>query len=149
MKRYVREKLKAVIKLDDPPHKLALAFSLGIFIAFSPTIGLHIISCIVLAWIFRLSKFVILTASFVNNPWTIVPLYGFCMWVGLKITGGAVAVPDIKWHELSFSSAYIILKPFLWPFVVGTVVIGTAVAVISYFLIYWAVVRYRKIEKAG
>lgn len=147
MKIYVRERLRSIMKLDDPPHKLAFAFSLGIFIAFSPWIGLHIISCIFFAWLFRVSKFVVLTASFVNNPWTIVPLYAFCIWAGLTMTGAQGSVPDIAWSELTLTNAYGVLQPYLWSFVVGTLVAGAIAALISYFLFHWAVVRYRKMEK--
>jgi uncharacterized protein (DUF2062 family) len=144
MKRYIKERIHSVMKLDDPPHKLALAFALGVFVAFSPTLGLHIITCVVLAWVFRLSKFVILTASFINNPWTIVPLYSFCIWCGIKITGTTTAIPNIAWNDLTFSSVYEALKPYLWPYIAGTLVIGTVSAFLSYFLFYWAVLRYRR-----
>jgi hypothetical protein len=147
VKKYLRARLHELVKLDDPPHKLAFAFALGVFIAFSPWIGLHIISCIFLAWLFRVSKLVVLTASFVNNPWTIVPMYGFCLWFGVRITGSAVDVPSIAWKELGIGDIFGILKPFLWPFIAGTLVLGAVAAVLSYFLFYWAVVRYRKLER--
>ena len=146
MRKYIRDRIRSLFRLNDPPHKLALAFALGIFIAFTPTIGLHIVSCLALAWIFRLSKVVIITASFVNNPWTIVPLYGFCIWFGIMITGSDIAVPVIAWDEMSLTSAYQILKPYLWPYIAGTMVMGTATGIISYFLFYRALVRFRKTE---
>jgi uncharacterized protein (DUF2062 family) len=140
----IRDRIRGIFQLDDSPNKLALAFAVGVFIAFSPTIGLHTISCFVFAWMFRLSKVVVFTAAFINNPWTMVPLYGFCLWFGFKITGMMIATPDIAWQSLTFSSAYDILRPYLWPFVAGTLVAGAAAAIISYFFIYWAVVRYRR-----
>lgn len=133
--------------LDDPPDKLALAVAIGVFVAFTPTIGLHTISCLFLAWIFGVSKPVTLFAAFVNNPWTIVPLYGLCLWFGIKITGAETAVPSIAWRELSFSNALFYLKPYLWPLIAGTLTTGIIAAIISYFLFYWAVTRYRKIQK--
>lgn len=148
MNKYLRDRFHSLIKLDEPPHKLALAFALGVFIAFSPTIGLHVVLCLVLGWIFRLNKLVILTASFINNPWTIVPLYGFCIWFGIRITGEDIGVPHIAWDQLSFENSYIILKPYLWSYVTGTVIVGIVAAVISYFLFYWIVVRYQRLEKA-
>jgi len=134
------------MKLDDPPHKLALAFAVGVFIAFSPTLGLHTISCLVFAQLFRLSKFVVFTGSFINNPWTIIPLFGFCTWFGTKITGSGTHIPRIAWNEITISTAYLTLKPYLWPFIAGTMVLGTIAAIISYFLFYWAVQRYRSRE---
>lgn len=144
--KYVRDRIRGIFKLNDSPNQLATAFAVGVFIAFSPTVGLHTLSCLLIAWLFRLSKIVVLTAAFVNNPWTIVPLYGFCLWFGMKITGAETAAPDIAWSELNFRNAYTVLAPYLWPFVAGTLVIGAFAAVLAYGVMYWAVVRYRKKE---
>lgn len=144
---YFRERIRALFQLKDSPNKLALAFAVGMFIAFSPTIGLHTISCFVFAWMFRLNKLAVFTAAFVNNPWTMVPLYGFCLWFGLTITGSEITTPPIAWNELTATSAYLILKPYLWPFIAGSVVLGVIASLISYFIIYWAVVRYRKADQ--
>jgi uncharacterized protein len=148
MKKYIKDRIRDLMRLDDPPHKLALAFALGVFIAFSPTIGLHTLSCLLVGWVFRLNKLVIFTAAFINNPWTMVPLYGFCIWFGVRITGGNAAVPHIAWKELTFSNSYFVLKPYLWAYVAGTLIVGAVAAVISYFLFYWLVVRYRKAENS-
>jgi uncharacterized protein (DUF2062 family) len=146
MRRYLRERIRGIFKLEGSPNRLAAAFATGIFIAFSPTVGLHTVSCLLVAWMFRLSKIVVFTAAFVNNPWTIVPLYGFCLWFGIRITGADTTAPDIAWGELTFRNAYGMLAPYLWPFIVGTVVVGLAAAIVAYGLMYWAVVRYRRKE---
>ena len=147
MKKYVKDRIRSIMRLEDPPHKLALAFAIGVFIAFSPTIGLHALSCLFLGWVFRLNTLVILTGAFINNPWTMVPLYGFCIWLGIRITGDNV-VPHIAWKELTFSNSYLVLKPYLWSYVAGTLIVGAVAAVISYFLFYGLVVRYRKTENS-
>lgn len=146
MNTYIRERIREILKLNEPPHRLSLAFALGIFIAFSPWLGLHIVSAVFLAWLFRLNKVVVLTATFVNNPWTIVPMYAFCLWFGVKITGGGARVPEIAWTTLGFSGLFSVLMPILWPFVAGTLVIGAAAAVFSYVLFFWLVKRYRREE---
>jgi uncharacterized protein (DUF2062 family) len=144
--KYLRERIKHIFKLNHSPGELALAFALGVFIAFSPTVGLHTVSCLVFAWMFRLSTFVVLSAALINNPWTIVPLYGFCLWFGMKITGSSATIPKIAWNELTFQNAYGTLAPYLWPFFAGTIVVGLVAAAAAYFAIYWAVIRYRKNE---
>ncbi len=144
--KYVKDRIRNIFKLDDSPNRLAAAFALGVFIAFTPTIGLHTVCCLLFAWIFRLSKLVVLTAAFINNPWTIVPMYGFCLWLGMKITGIAATVPAIAWNDITFMNAYEVLLPYLRPFVTGTIVVGLIAAAIAYLLVYWAVVRYRKSE---
>jgi uncharacterized protein (DUF2062 family) len=141
-----RERIRSIFQLHDTPHRLAMAFAVGVFIAFSPTFGLHILSCLLVAWAFRLSKLVLITATFINNPWTIVPLYGFCIWFGSKLTGSAIGMPQIAWDELTLASAYAVIQPYFWPFIVGTLVVGAIAAVMAYLIIYRLVVRYRKIE---
>ncbi len=141
-----RDRFRSIFQLKDSPHRLALAFAVGVFIAFSPTLGLHVLSCLLVAWAFRLNKLVVLTATLINNPWTIVPMYGFCTWFGGKLMGSEIAMPQLAWNELTLSSAYVIIKPYLWPFVAGTLVVGGIAAVIAYFLIYRLVIRYRKRE---
>jgi uncharacterized protein (DUF2062 family) len=128
-----RDRLRSIFQLSDTPHQLALAFAVGVFIAFSPTLGLHVLSSILVAWVLRLSKLVLITATFINNPWTIVPLYGFCIWFGSKLMGREIAMPQIAWNELTLSSATVVIQPYLWPFVAGTLVAGSLVAVIAYF----------------
>lgn len=141
---YLRDRIRSLFALNDPPHRLAVAFAAGVFIAFSPTIGLHTLTVFAIAWLFRLNTIVVLTAAFLNNPWTIVPMYGFCLWFGIKITGADIPEPAIPWAQASARELFLLLKPFLWPFVAGTLVIGAASAAISYVLFYWAIVRYRK-----
>jgi len=147
VKRYVRERLRGLMQFDETPRRLALAFALGVFIAFSPWLGLHIVSAVALAWLFRLNKVVVVTASLLNNPWTIVPMYVFCLWSGIRITGQDIALPEIDWGRLGFGDLFTVLRPFLWPFVAGTLVVGTVAAVLSYFLFAWAVRRYRRLEQ--
>ncbi len=147
MKEYLQERVRTIMKFDDPPHKLAAAFALGVFIAFSPWLGFHVISAVALAWIFRLNKVVVITASFINNPWTIVPMYAFCLWAGIKITASDAAVPEIAWGSLGIRKLYDLLLPFLWPYIAGTIAVGTVAAVMAYVVFYWAVRRYRREEK--
>ncbi len=148
MKKYLRDRVREILKLNEPPHRLALAVALGVFIAFSPWFGLHIASCIALAWVLRLNKVVVLTATFINNPWTAVPMYGFCLWAGFKLTGRGTALPEIDWSSLGFRDLFTILKPFLWPFVTGTLAVGAVAAVLSYILFFWLIKRYRSEERA-
>jgi uncharacterized protein (DUF2062 family) len=113
-----------------------------------PLAGLHVVSSIVLAWLFRLNKVVVLTASFINNPWTIVPMYAFCLWFGFKITGSDAAVPDIAWADIGFRDMITLLRPFIWPYVAGTLAVGAVAATIGYGAFFWGVRRYRRDERS-
>lgn len=134
-----RDRLRNILTVKDSPHRLAMAFSIGIFIGMSPLFGLHTILGIALAWLFRLNRIVTITGVFVTNPWTIVPIYTFSTFIGAKCLGIKQMLPEIDWAHITFSRFVHELKPLLIPFVFGTLLIGFISAVISYFIIYHAV----------
>ena len=118
--------------MDGSPHRASLAFAIGVFIAFAPHLGLHTLSAVGLAWVLRLYLPIMLAGAFVNNPWTIFPLYGFCLGVGNYLLGnGFQCFPD------EFSSAELLefAKNSPVPFVVGTLSVGMAASVPTYFLL--------------
>jgi uncharacterized protein (DUF2062 family) len=90
----LRSVLRRLLALDDPPERTALAFSVGVLIAFSPFLGLHTIIATVLALIFRFNKVAIYTGTFVNNPFlTLVPIILASYAVGAFLLGRPVALP--------------------------------------------------------
>jgi uncharacterized protein (DUF2062 family) len=140
----LRDKLRQVIGLKDSPRKIAFSFGLGIFIGMSPVLGLHTILGILLAWVFKLNKFVTLVGVYITNPWTIVPIYTFATWLGARILGIKHIIPDIDWAHMGMTELIKDLKPILPPFVVGTVALGLLCAIIGYVVIYHSVVKQRK-----
>jgi uncharacterized protein (DUF2062 family) len=143
----LRDKLRQVIGLKDSPRKIAFSFGLGIFIGMSPVLGLHTILGILLAWIFRLNKFVTLVGVYITNPWTIVPIYTFATWLGARILGINHLIPDIDWAHMGMTELIKDLKPILPPFVVGTITLGLISGIIGYVVIYNSVVKQRKAGK--
>ena len=70
-----RTAFRRLLALDDPPERTALAFAIGVFIAFTPLLGLHTILATLIAFLFRFNKIAIYTGTFVNNPFlTLVPI---------------------------------------------------------------------------
>ncbi len=139
-----KERLHAVLGAGDTPHQIALAFSIGIFTAFSPLLGLQVVLAIVLIGLFRLNKPAVLAGTFVNNPWTLVPILMASIWVGEAVCCHASDLPNIDWSSLTFATLHIQLRPYLWPFVLGSVLLGLICALVSYFLVYWLVTAYRR-----
>lgn len=153
---YFRDKFREVLKVKDSPHRIALAFALGVFMGISPLLGFHYIGGIFLAWLFRLNKLVAIVGVSVNNPWTILPISTFCVWVGAKLIGIKQVLPEVDWKSLSlmniisrladFENFILVVKalmPLISAFFVGSFVICTISAVISYFIIHSFVSRYK------
>ncbi len=121
-----RAALRRLLALEDPPERTALAFSVGVFIAFSPFLGLHTILATLLAVLFRFNKVAIYTGTFVNNPFlTLVPIILASYAVGAFLMGRPVALPEgglellrephlltaAYWREL-FAQFWGLLLPF-------------------------------------
>src|SRR5215470_7219149 len=90
-----RAAFRRLLAIDDPPERTALAFSIGVFIAFSPFLGLHTILATLIAFLFRFNKVAIYTGTFVNNPFfTLVPIIIGSYAVGAFVLGRPVKIPD-------------------------------------------------------
>ena len=88
-----RATIRRLLAIDDPPERTALAFSIGVFIAFSPFLGLHTIMATALAFAFRFNKIAIYAGTFVNNPFlTLVPIILASYAVGRAPDGQAARV---------------------------------------------------------
>lgn len=139
----IRDKFREILKVKDTPHRIAMAFALGVFLGISPLLGLHTIGAFFLAWLLKLNRLVAIVGVYITNPWTIVPIYTFCIWVGAKLTGLERILPAVDWNDVSLMVFISELKHLIMPFLAGTIVVGSISAVASYFIIHWAVVKYR------
>jgi uncharacterized protein (DUF2062 family) len=135
------DRLRDVIKLKESPHKIALAFSTGVFIGISPLLGLHTILGVTAAWLFRLNTFAIIAGVYVMNPWTIVPIYAFSTWLGAQCLGLEQMIPEIDWSNVTFSDILSSLEHLLVPFLFGTFLMGFITSFISYIIIYRVIKR--------
>ncbi len=140
---YLRSKIREALHLGETPQRTALAFALGVFIAFTPTYGLHTASVVFLAWALRLNFPAILVGSLINNPWTVVPILGATMWTGFVLLD-IQDVPDVSWSHLSITTLYDTVRPFILPFTLGALTLSVLGALLAYpvglLLISW----YRK-----
>lgn len=140
--RSFRALLRQVLHLQEPPQRTALAFALGVFIAFSPAYGLHMVLVVLCTWLFGLNFVALLAGAFVNNPWTVVPILGATYWTGALLLG-RTDTPTFTWHDLSFSGIYQQILPYAIPFAFGGFVLSVIGALVAYPAAYLLVLRYR------
>jgi len=149
----VRRWLDALLHIDDTPERTAAAFALGVFVGFSPFLGLHTLLGIVLALLLNLNRVAVLLGVYSNLPWIIAQYYAFSTMAGAFITRTKLP-PDLTERlgdlfELSFLGGQFwrdlvtILKPMLWPFTVGSLIGATILALAAYPLAL-AFVRSRR-----
>ena len=148
-----RAAFRRLLAIDDPPERTALAFAIGVFIAFSPFLGLHTIMATALAFIFRFNKIAIYTGTFINNPFlTLVPIIVASYAIGAFILGRPLRIPDegleLLKHPWIFSGEYYRLLfvqswNIVWPFSVGAMALSVVCSLIAYPLTLRALRAYR------
>ncbi len=90
-----------------------------------------------------MNRLVTIVGVYITNPWTIVPIYTFGTWIGMKLLGVKGIITNIEWSALSFTNVFGEMKELLLPFVFGTFVLGAVSAVMAYVFMYWLLARKR------
>ncbi len=139
----IRSHLARLLHLKESPHRTALAFAVGAFIAFSPTYGFHTLSVLFCVWAFRLNAVALLAGSLINNPWTLVPILGATVWTGVRLTGLS-DIPPADWTDLSVMAFYEHIKPYAAPFFLGGFVLSAVGAAVSYPITYMIIAAHRR-----
>jgi uncharacterized protein (DUF2062 family) len=137
-----RQAFRRLLAVDDTPERTALAFSVGVFIAFSPFIGLHTILATLVALAFRFNKIAIYVGTFINNPFlTFVPIVAASYAVGALLLGRPVRLHGVGWQLLSephlLTAAYwhqlgSHLRDVVVPFSVGGLALSVVCSLASY-----------------
>lgn len=165
-----RTAIRHILHLDDTPRRIALAFAIGVFIGFTPPTGLHAALALLVAWLLGLNKAIMVIGTFVNNPWTLVPIYGTSLWIGVHLYGES-RIPPLDWSAvmpgnlihyfegagaegkglfsaLASTAVHFVrqFKSYFLPFTIGTVVLGLVASIAAYFAVFYLVVEYRKIR---
>ena len=149
-----RKTFRRLLAIDDPPERTALAFAIGVFIAFSPFLGLHTIMATAVAFIFRFNKIAIYAGTFINNPFlTLVPIIIASYAVGAFLLGRPLTIPDEGLELLKnpqiFSGDYYRLLfiqswNIVWPFSVGAMALSVVCSLLAYPLTLRMLRAYRR-----
>jgi len=149
-----RRWLETLLHVHDTPERTAAAYALGVFLGFSPFLGLHTLVAVVLAFVFNLNRVAVLMGVYSNLPWIIAGYYAFTTMMGaalLRVT----PPPGLKeslgelFHESITTSAFWhdvvrLLRPLLWPYMLGSLIGATILAAVAYRVALEFVVRRRR-----
>ena len=145
--RRLRRLAQLVLRVEDSPTRVALSFSLGMFIAFFPVLGIHTAIALAVGLTFRLNRVAILAGVWMNNPWTMGPMLTAGTLVGCALLGvSPEPLGEVDWGlsgTAFYSSLVAGLRPLLWPFVLGNLVVGAAAGTVSFFVVR-AVLKSRR-----
>ncbi|NLJ08105.1 MAG: DUF2062 domain-containing protein [Sphingobacteriales bacterium] len=140
-KERIRTFLVKIIRQNASPHRLALSFAIGTFIAILPLFGFGIILGLIVVMVFRqLNKPALMSAFVVWNPLIVVPLMAISYQIG-DIFFGSAEVIKYKIELLNH------LITFTRRFLVGHLIITADLSIISYLVIRFAAFLYELRKK--
>lgn len=136
---YLWHRLK---RLRHQPHSVALGFAIGVFVSFTPFLGLHLAFCVGMSIFLRVSILASLIGQVVGNPATLPFIWLSSYQLGNLLLNqqASVAEADMGMLVQKFFSFETIGSIFL-PLVAGGVVLGLIFASLSYAGIYFAMTR--------
>ncbi len=143
----LRPVFRWVLKLRSSSHAIAGGLGLGMFLAFTPTVGIQIILAVILATLLNVNRPAAMIPVWITNPVTVAPIYTFNYWLGLKFVDGpplsevsslfiniGKTMARLEFWDIDklFMSVVDMGRETLVPLLVGSLVIGLVTGVTVY-----------------
>ncbi len=138
---------KRVLRITASPHAVAAGLAVGVFSAFTPFFGFHLIIAIVLAYLIAGNIAAAALGTTLANPLTLPLIWGGTFEFGRFIMsgGGAGAAPPMHIGRMLATMRFEdVWTPLLKPMLFGSTVLGGVAAVIVYFVTRYAVAAFRR-----
>ncbi len=134
-----------LLRLRDSPEAIARGAAVGVFWGFFPFFGLQTLLSVVVATLVRGNRWVAMVATWVSNPFTYVPIYGFNFHVGQAILRAKdIDLTDVDWTS---SDLFYLGGKFALALGLGCFVVGSIVAMLTYSLTVPALYRLRRLRR--
>lgn len=143
---------------SESPRRTAAAFALGVFLSFSPFLGLQILVGMTTAFLLRLNRPAVFIGLCVNLPWLIVPWYTLTTIVGGLMLNRPIAADfgrrfdalmELSFYSREFrSQAFDLVAPFFWSFLVGSIAGAVVLGIAAYFVTVPLLIRWRAARDA-
>jgi len=125
------------------PQRVAAAFAFGVFLSFSPFIGLQLVLAMSIATLLRLNRVAVYVGLWANLPWFMLPWYTLTTLAGAfllripisssELTTELAAVMEHPFHSTAFWERLAELAgPFLWAYLLGSTLGAVVVGVATY-----------------
>ncbi len=149
--------IKKLLHIEDSPKRTALAYSIGVFLGFSPFLGFHTLGGLAIAFLFHLNRVAILLGVWTNTPWWIIPYYSIATYLGMWTVGYRIDIELFKeifglglkqgflasdfWARIASQSG------LLLSFTVGSLLLSLLLALMAYPLSLRWIQFYRSRKK--
>jgi hypothetical protein len=148
----MRRWLDQLLHTHDTPERTAAAFALGVFLGFSPLLGLHTVLGLVLAFALNLNRVAVLLGIYSNLPWILPAYYTIATAIGAAILRVPIkprllkelsaALADGSWTD--FRVLAHTLTPLAWAYVLGSMLGALVLGLVAYRLSLTMIVAHRR-----
>jgi uncharacterized protein (DUF2062 family) len=148
----IRSWLEQLLHTHDTPQRTALAYALGVFLGFSPMLGLHTVLGLALAFLFGLNRVAVVLGVYSNLPWLVPAYYTLATVAGAAVLGVDVQPRALEEAMRTLSAAswgdvagpMRRLAPFMWSYVLGSTAGAVLLALVAYRVSLAMIVARRK-----
>ncbi|MCR4282285.1 MAG: DUF2062 domain-containing protein [Bauldia sp.] len=145
--RSARYMKKRVLRLAGSPYAIAAGVGVGVFSAFTPFLGLHIVIAIILAFLIGGNVVAAALGTTFANPLTLPFIWASTYKVGRVIIGGPhFPGPDDVPANLAEKSVHAIW-PVIKPMMVGSIPLGIVAGLIFYVIVFLATRAFQTVRR--
>ncbi len=150
IKKWGRLTYQRFLRIRGTPKQIGLGLALGLFIGFSPSMGVQIIIAVSIASLLKWSKIAAALGVQVTNPLTAPFIYSFTYFLGARLMGleNEMGLPPAL--DFDFLVSMIDNAPgILAAMAIGGLVVGLPAAAAGYLAAYILMDRYQEKLKSG
>jgi uncharacterized protein (DUF2062 family) len=130
-----RQAIRELLSTGLNSREIAFGIAVGNFVGIMPLVGLHTVAGIAVAHVLRLNQMVVFLGAQISNPFTFPFIMVLSAQVGSLLLSGSFL--EIKTEDVD------IIRHYLVPLLLGSVVLGLSVGGVSYALALRFIRRFR------
>jgi len=142
---------KRIVRISGSPHAIALGLAIGVYASFTPFFGFHIIIAILIAWGVSANIAAAAIGTAFSNPLTMPFIFAMTYALGRVVLRVFWNVGD-EGDPVSFGEFFTMLEEYdfssirlvFFQTLVGSLILGAAVALMAYFIVFYATWRFRR-----
>lgn len=142
------QRIRMAFPLHSSPRRIALGVSIGLFVAFLPTIGFQMGMALVIAWVLNASRPAAIASVWITNPLTMGWAYSLTFLVGRPFWHASHEVGLLELSQtiqgdhggIGIGAVFVALQSMLnlgagvfMPMLIGGAVVGVVAGFIGYY----------------
>lgn len=135
----LRQHFRVLLRLDDPPWRIALALAVGVFISCTPFYFFQTLLALLTATLLRLNKAATVLGAWLNLPWFAPFLYAAAFRIGTWLVAEGDGAPQRGLRVLlaqpstfSWDEATTLIQSLSLALFVGTTIMGVVAGAATY-----------------